>query len=109
MPLPEAPLSKQYSKLSALARRTGGVMRRLNAAPRWMLWLKALALVVGLLLGILYLIPHIQPLALSRDLVVGHEKHPLVLSVKKRPMNKASPSFWKAGLIGIWSKPLPNP
>lgn len=76
MPLPEAPLSNKYSRLSALARRTAGVVRRLNAAPRWMLWLKALMLVVGLLLGVLYLMPHVQPLALSRDLVVGTRETP---------------------------------
>lgn len=53
-----------------------GVLRRINAAPRWVLWLKAMFLVGGLLAGIYYLMPHIQPLALSRELVVGTRETP---------------------------------
>ena len=76
MPLPEVPPSEQHPRLTAIARRAQRVLRRINAAPRWLLWLKAGLLVTGLLLGVLYLLPHIQPLALSRELVVGTRTTP---------------------------------
>jgi len=97
MPLPEAPLSNKYSRLSALARRTAGVVRRLNAAPRWMLWLKALMLVVGLLLGVLYLMPHVQPLALSRDLVVGTRETPTSFIREKTTDEQGKPIILESG------------
>ncbi len=76
MTLPDPPLSKSAPRLSALTRRTREVVRRFNAAPRWALWLKATVLAGGLLLGIFYLMPHIQPLMLSQDLVVGTRETP---------------------------------
>lgn len=69
-------ITDRHPRLSALARRAQGVVHRINAAPRWALWLKAVALVGGLLLGVFYLMPHIQPLMLSRDLVVGTRETP---------------------------------
>ena len=73
---PTNDIADRHPRLFTLARWTREVVRRLNAAPRWMLWLKATGLVVGLLLGIFYLMPHIQPLMLSRDLVVGTRETP---------------------------------
>ena len=66
----------RYRLLTAISSNMRGVLRRINAAPRWMLWLKAAFLVSGLLAGIYYLMPHIQPLALSRELVVGTRQTP---------------------------------
>lgn len=76
MPLPEVHTSEKHRRLTTIARHAQGVLRRINSAPRWLLWLKALLLVFGLLLGVLYLLPHIQPLALSRELVVGTRATP---------------------------------
>ena len=76
MSLPEASPAEKHPRLAAIARRTQGVLRRINAAPRWLLWIKAALLVFGLLAGALYLLPHIQPLSLSRELVVGTRATP---------------------------------
>ena len=76
MSLPEASPAEKHPRLAAIAQRAQGVLRRINAAPRWLLWLKAALLVLGLVLGVLYLLPHIQPLALSRELVVGTRSTP---------------------------------
>lgn len=61
----------RYTRLGALSRQAGGLLQRLNAAPRWLLLIKGGLLLAGLIAGIVYLFPHIQPLALSRELVVG--------------------------------------
>lgn len=66
----------QYRLLTAISSNMREILRRINAAPRWMLWLKATFLVGGLLVGVYYLMPHIQPLALSRELVVGTRQTP---------------------------------
>lgn len=76
MSTPEASPAEKHPRLAAIARRTQGVLRRINAAPRWLLWIKAGLLVAGLLMGGLYLLPHIKPLALSRELVVGTRATP---------------------------------
>ncbi|MFM8338773.1 MAG: transglycosylase SLT domain-containing protein [Fluviibacter sp.] len=76
MSLPEASPAEKHPRLTAIARRSRGVLRRINAAPRWLLWMKAGLLLLGLLSGALYLLPHIQPLALSRELVVGTRATP---------------------------------
>lgn len=71
MSLPEASPAEKHPRLAAIARRMQGLLRRINSAPRWLLWLKASLLALALLSGALYLLPHIQPLSLSRELVVG--------------------------------------
>lgn len=76
MSLPEASPAENHPRLAAIARRAQGVLRRFNAAPRWLVWIKALVLVAGLVIGALYLLPHIKPLALSRELVVGTRATP---------------------------------
>ena len=76
MSLPEASPAEKHPRLAAIGRRGAEVLRRINAAPRWLLWIKAALLVTGLLLGTLYLLPHIKPLALSRELVVGTRATP---------------------------------
>ena len=76
MPTPEVSPAEKHPRLAAIGQRAAGVLRRINAAPRWLLWTKAASLVIGLLVGILYLFPHIQPLALSRELVVGTRATP---------------------------------
>ncbi len=80
MALPEPSPAEKHPRLTAIARRTQGVMRRINAAPRWLLRLKALALLALLAAGIWFLLPHIQPLALSRELVVGTRASPTSFS-----------------------------
>ena len=76
MSLPQASPAEKHPRLAAIARRAQAVLRRINAAPRWLLWMKAGLLLLGLLSGALYLLPHIQPLALSRELVVGTRATP---------------------------------
>ena len=97
MSLPNAPRANKYPRLSALARRTGGVVRRLNTAPRWMLWLKAFLLIIGLVLGILYLMPHVQPLALSRELVVGTRETPTSFMRDKTTDEQGQPVILESG------------
>ncbi len=76
MSRPEASPAEKHPRLTAIARRTQDVMRRINAAPRWLLWLKAVGLAALLAIGVWFLLPHIQPLALSRELVVGTRVSP---------------------------------
>lgn len=76
MPLPEASPAEKHPRLAAMAHHAQGVLRRINAAPRWLLWVKASLLVAGLVAGTLFLLPHIKPLALSRELVVGTRATP---------------------------------
>ena len=71
MSLPEASPAEKHPRLVAIAQHASAVLHRINTAPRWLLWTKAAFLVIGLVIGTLYLFPHIQPLALSRELVVG--------------------------------------
>ena len=76
MSRPEASPAEKHPRLAAIAQRSQGVLRRINAAPRWLLWTKAALLACGLLAGAFYLLPHIQPLSLSRELVVGTRATP---------------------------------
>lgn len=76
MSLPEASPAEKHPRLTAIAKRAQGVLRKIDATPRWLLWIKAGLLVLGFLLGALYLLPHIQPLVLSRELVVGTRATP---------------------------------
>lgn len=80
MSLPEASPAEKHPRLAAISRRASAILHRINAAPRWLLWAKAALLVLGLVLGVLYLLPHIQPLALSRELVVGTRATPTSFS-----------------------------
>lgn len=85
-------------------------MLRLNSAPRWLLWLKAIALVIGLLLGILYLMPHIQPLMLSRELVVGTRETPTSFIREKTTDENGKPITLESGfdhdLVEAFAKSL---
>lgn len=70
------PSPNQYRLLTAISRYMRGVLQRVNAVPRWALWLTAAFLVGSTLLGIYHLVPSIQPLSLSRELVVGTRATP---------------------------------
>ena len=94
---PKNDIVDRYPRLSALARRTSGVLRRINAAPRWVLWLKAAVLAIGLLLGVFYLMPHIQPLMLSRELVVGTRETPTSFMREKTTDADGKPIILESG------------
>lgn len=76
MSLPEASPAEKHPRLAAIAQRAQGFLRRIDATPRWLLWMKAALLILSAILGGLYLLPHIEPLALSRELVVGTRSAP---------------------------------
>lgn len=76
MSLPEASPAEKHPRLANIARRAGVVLHKINATPRWMLWLKAVTLVAALGAGVYYLMPGIRPLAISSELVIGTRDTP---------------------------------
>lgn len=94
---PQDTPSRKHRRLAAIAARAEMVLRRIDAIPRWALWLKALLLVLGLLLGATYLFSHVPALTFSRELVVGTRLSPTSFVRENTVDDKGHPVVLETG------------